>query len=113
MLRDLARLDMGSEVDEWDDAGVIEFSEEYIGDCPYGYSSYDGNGPGPLGIGYQLDSWAYWELEGSNGIIESARKTEDPESLLKRWNTVVPEEIQNVLTKHDLKPRVFWATSTS
>jgi hypothetical protein len=115
MLRDLARLDMGSEVDDWIDDDLLEWANE-ISEYSYGWSAYSGSGEGPLAIGFEISSWSYWNLSGPTGII-SAVKTEttrDREArLLEKWNDKVSPVIQEVLTKHGLMPDIFWTASTS
>lgn len=114
LLREIARMDMGDEVDEWDDDGVLEWAEESIPTMSFGWSAYSGSGDGPLAIGFEIQSWPYWELEGDNGIVAAAQinacKTTP---YLDRWKQIVNDDLWDLIERHGFVPRVFWTTSTS
>lgn len=109
-IRDLAALDIGSEAEDMPEFELGEFVDECIGDAPYGWTAYSGGDRYPVAIGFELDSWGYFEAAK---IAESARKTENPRHLLERWNSEVPKEVRDLLKKHGLEPDVFWTSSTS
>lgn len=127
LIRDLAAMDEGEEeIASWESRDFEEFTSECIGETPYGFTAYDGNGPGPLGIGYELNSWPYWELNGPSGerarfwtgIIQAAQPAwshmpGNAKYLMERWDSTVPEEVRAILTKNNIKPEIFWTTSTS
>jgi len=109
LLRDLLRLDEGDEIDSWDDDVVLELAKE-IGESAYGWFAYCGRA-----IGFELCSWAYWELDGEKGIIAQAQEPncQTTPELIEQWNDLVGESVQAVLAKHNIEPKVFWTTSTS
>jgi len=95
-----------------------EWAEDGLEEAPYTVTAYSGSGGAPLGIGFMIQSWAYWDLEGPNGIIAWAKRSEDPtdpklSEFPKRWEQEIPSYVKELLAKHGMEPRFFWCASTS
>lgn len=98
-----------------DNLNDLELSEliDWILECEYCWSSYCGSGERPIVIGISLHSWAYWELEGPDGIISMAKFSDPTLNEVKAYEDKLPDYVKDLMKKHEIKPRVIWTTSTS
>ncbi len=95
----------------WEEPELREHIEQVIGDEPWGWSTYSGDGQAPVAIGFHIGAWDCWELEA---ILASEKENfEKSADWNQQWKSTVPKEIQALCKKHGLKPCVFWASSTS
>lgn len=92
------------------------------GDDPWIFSAYSGDGASPVGIGFDLDSWASWELNDwvdrgvtRKGLITDARSRPTELEQAKwtaRWRELT-KPIAGILKEHGVTPGVFYTSSTS
>jgi len=113
--------------EEWEtpseagDGPYYDYQNEILPEEDWSFTAYSGSGDPPLGIGFELNSWAYWEFKDTTdregkvtpGILSTARQDELPEGTLEKWNELVPVDVRELLAKHGIEPGVFWTTSTS
>ena len=86
-----------------------------IRECDFSFWNelYSGGGRPATFIGVPLKTWAYWELEGPEGIIASAKIDDPTESEVRMYEKAVPKYVKDLMASFNISPSIIWLTSTS
>ena len=112
MLKEIVVLEgehKSEEISDWS----LDNCLDYIEESSYCWSAYSGAGEAPIALGISEIGFAYWNLQGEDGIIKYAKIEGPTDRELELWNSKVPKDVRGVISKHGFEPKVFWTSSTS